>query len=160
MKTKTAAGAVVLALALMAPGFAQGQGSPKIPAPAALDPAIDACAQCKMSVKDSGYAAQAIAEDGRVYWFDDIGCLLNCLSANPSIKAAARYVQDAKKRVWLPLESASYVVSKDAPTPMGYGIHAFASEEAAALFAKSLKGSPKVVALGDLKVGSGSGMGM
>jgi copper chaperone NosL len=117
-----------------------------------LDPAIDACAQCKMSNKDSGYAAQAIAADGRVYWFDDIGCLFAFQSAEGSVKIAARYVQDAQFHKWLALEKAFFVQSKEVATPMGYGIHAFASKAAATSFAKARKDGAKVVGVGDLVV--------
>ena len=139
---------LLLALILAFPSAAQAEDAK----PAVLDPAIDACAQCKMSVKDSGYAAQVIAGDGRVYKFDDIGCLLTYLSANPSVKAAARYVQDSSTHAWVALEKAYYVVTKEVPTPMSYGIHAFASKAAAASFAQARKDGAKVVALADLKI--------
>ena len=150
LKMRYLATALLLGLILAFPVEARAEGAK----PAPLDPAIDACAQCKMSVKDSGYAAEVIAADGRVYKFDDIGCLLNYLSANPSVKAAARYVQDSSTHAWVALEKAYYVVSKEVPTPMSYGIHAFASKAAASSFAKARKEAAKVVALADLKVES------
>ena len=79
LKMRYLATALLLGLILAFPVEARADGAKPTP----LDPAIDACAQCKMSVKDSGYAAEVIVADGRIYKFDDIGCLLNYLSANP-----------------------------------------------------------------------------
>ena len=64
------------------------------------------------------------------------------------------YVQDLNTHAWVALEKAYYVVSKEVPTPMGYGIHAFASKAAASSFAKARKEAAKVVTLADLKVES------
>jgi copper chaperone NosL len=150
----------LIALLLAIPGPSPAETAKASPLPSPLDAAIDACAECKMSVKDSGYAAQAIADDGRVYKFDDLGCLFAFLSADTSIVPAARYVQDANSRSWIALEKAYYVVSKEVPTPMGYGIHAFASKGAAEAFAKARKDKAKVVALGDLSIPTDSEMKM
>ena len=158
MRSRTVVPAFLLSLLLAFSGAAGAQA--KAPPPAALDPAIDACAQCRMSVKDSGYAAQAIADDGRVYWFDDVGCLLAFLSAESSLKIAARYVQDAESRSWVALEKAFFVRSKEVATPMGYGIHAFALKAEVESFAKARKDGAKAVALGDLVVVPAAGMKM
>jgi len=158
MNSKRADRAFLLTIFLAATGLAAGQAMAT--PPATLDPAIDACAQCQMSVKDSGFAAQAIADDGRVYWFDDVGCLFAYLAGDTSIKIAARYVQDEQTRKWQALEKAFFVQSKEVATPMGYGIHAFASKAAAAGFAKSRRDGAKVLALGDLAVSPAGGMKM
>lgn len=150
IKARPLATALLLALIFGYPSLALAEDVK----PAPIDPAIDACAQCKMSIKDSGYAAEVIATDGRVYKFDDIGCLLTYLAANPSVKPAARFVQDSSTHAWLPLARANYVVSKEVPTPMGYGIHAFGSKDAAVSFAKARKDGAKVVALADIKIES------
>jgi len=145
--------AIAAMLGALALASVAGAAAENAPPPAALDPAIDACAKCKMSVKDSGYAAQVIAAEGRVYKFDDLGCLLAYLKANPALKPAARYVQDAGTKAWLSLEAAYYVVAKEVETPMGYGVHAFATKGAAEAFAAARKAGTKVVRLSELDVG-------
>jgi copper chaperone NosL len=158
MNSREIAPTFLLILLLAIPGLAGAET--KVPPPVAIDPAIDACTQCKMSIKDSGYASELIAKDGRVYKFDDIGCYFEFSADNPSIKAAARYVQDAKTHDWVAFEKAYFVVSKEVSTPMGSGIHAFASKDAAAAFAKARKDGPKIQVFGDLKVEPSSGTGM
>jgi copper chaperone NosL len=153
---RTAAIAAMLGALALASVAAAGNAPP----PVALDPAIDACAECKMSVKDSGYSAEVIAADGRVYKFDDLGCLLAYLKANPSLKAAARYVQDSGSKAWLGLEAAYYVVAKEVETPMGYGIHAFATKGAAEAFAAARKAGTKVLRLSELDIGAEADGGM
>jgi copper chaperone NosL len=164
-KKRAAIAATLAALALASFAVpaavpAAGEAAKAAPPPVVLDPAIDACAECKMSVKDSGYAAQVIAKDGRVYKFDDLGCLLAYLKANPSVEAAARYVQDSGTKTWLGLEAAWYVVAKEVETPMGYGIHAFASKGAAEAFAAARKAGTKVVRLPELDVGAEANLKM
>ncbi|WP_255373498.1 nitrous oxide reductase accessory protein NosL [Chitinophaga sp. CF118] len=36
----------------------------------------DACVQCKMTIMDKRFAAEIVTSKGKVYKFDDIGCLL------------------------------------------------------------------------------------
>jgi copper chaperone NosL len=152
--TRALATAGVLALAALA-------ASAQPPAAVPIDPAIDACAKCKMSVKDSGFSAELIAADGKVYKFDDLGCLLAFEQDEPAVKAAARYVQDEGTKAWTILESAYFVLAKERATPMGYGIHAFAKKEDAAKFASALEDKPKVLKLSELPSYSGSnGMSM
>jgi hypothetical protein len=73
--------------------------------------------------------------------------LLALVLAHPSLALA----EDAKPA---PLESAYFVVAKEVPTPMGYGIHAFGSKDAAVSFAKAGRDGAKVVALVDIKIES------
>ena len=158
-RTSIQAMAVFMAGALAMTSLAAQGASQKAPGPVPLDPAIDICAKCGMSVKDLGYTAELIADNGKVYKFDDLGCLLAYQKDNPSVVAAARYVQDAGSHVWVALESAFYVVSKDLATPMGYGIHAFAKKADAQEFASVRKDKPKVVGLADLPEPSDSESG-
>jgi copper chaperone NosL len=103
-----------------------------------------------MSVKDSGYAAQIIATDGKVYKFDDIGCLFAFQKDHSDLKVSARYVQDAGTKAWIVLDSAWFVVSKEVATPMSYGAHSFASEAGAKTFSAARKDAPRVLRLAQL----------
>lgn len=151
--------AVFVAGALAMASLAAQGASQEAPGPVPLDPAIDVCAKCGMSVKDSGYAAELIADNGKVYKFDDLGCLLAYQKNNPGVAAAARYVQDAGSHAWVALEQAFYVLSKDVDTPMGYGIRAFSQKADAQKFASARKDKPKVVGFADLPEPSDSESG-
>ena len=99
------------------------------------------CAHCGMLVSDLAFAAAYRTEDdARV--FDDIGCLLRELP--PS--GARVWVKDYETSEWLDAGAAFFVRSESMETPMGGGIVAFGSREAAekrgaALRFSELKGS-------------------
>ncbi|MBN6188868.1 nitrous oxide reductase accessory protein NosL [Aneurinibacillus sp. BA2021] len=104
--------------------------------PQPVDEAVDTCAQCHMTVKNNGYAAQYVTEDGKSVKFDDIGCLYKHTVDHAEEKMAGMFVQDRGTRSWVPLKEASYVQASNVPTPMGYGIHAFTEKASAEAFIK------------------------
>ncbi len=68
--------AVVVGAAALAAVFVV-RASERLPdAPQAVVWDREACAHCHMHVGEPGFAAQAIDEHGRVYNFDDPGCLV------------------------------------------------------------------------------------
>lgn len=105
-----------------------------------IDEAVDSCAKCHMAVKDNGYSAQYITEDGQSVKFDDIGCMEKYSKEHTDVKIAGKFIQDANSKDWLKYEEATYVFALDTPTPMGYGIHAFNEKATADQFATDKKG--------------------
>ena len=90
----------------------------------------DVCAQCGMIVSDPRFAAAAATADGTMSIFDDIGDLLAYRKANQPDWAAI-WVHDYDTQEWLRAEDAWYLLSPGIHSPMGWGIAAFASEDAA-----------------------------
>ncbi len=90
----------------------------------------DTCAECGMILSDSRFAAAAATANGETYLFDDIGCLLIYRQKHQPAWAA-HWVHDLDTQSWLPAESAWYLVSTNVRSPMGYGIAAFANQNAA-----------------------------
>ena len=106
-----------------------------------VNESLDTCDACHMSVKDNGYAAEALTANGKVYKFDDIGCLAGYLKGHPDIKPAVVFIQDVSTREWLSAKDAFYVEAGDVQTPMEFGIHAFKTADAAGFFAKAHPGA-------------------
>jgi copper chaperone NosL len=80
-----------------------------------------------MLVSDLVFAAAYRAEDGEARVFDDIGCLLNELP--PS--GARVFVHDFETSQWIDGGAAYFARTTSVQTPMGGGILAFSSREAA-----------------------------
>jgi copper chaperone NosL len=92
----------------------------------------DMCSFCRMAISEKKFAAQIITDEETALKFDDIGCLLRYRAAGgEQPKAAAVYVADSRSGGWLKAEDAFFVRSGSVKTPMGSGIIAFDSTEAA-----------------------------
>ena len=86
------------------------------------------CARCGMLVSSEANAAQSRAPGEASRFFDDIGCL--AADAKSRGEGTMRFVRLASGG-WSPAESAWFALSRDARTPMDYGILAFDKEESA-----------------------------
>ena len=94
----------------------------------------DVCAACNMIISDPHFAAGYAVElkPGRYdsLAFDDIGDMLSHQAATEQ-PIVAWYVHDYATEGWLDATAAHYVVSPEIATPMGHGVAAFASAQAA-----------------------------
>lgn len=113
--------------------------------PRSIDPTIDICPVCPMSIIDEHFAAQVIDDQGQVHSFDDIGCLSiymrRLLETGGESSVLAHYVKDFATLEWVKAEEASFVQGQ-IDTPMSFGIVAFASEAEAQEFVKEVEGKP------------------
>jgi len=110
-------------------GAGCGGGEPQ-PVPLVLDE--DACSYCRMAISQREFAAEAVTPGGRVERFDDIGCLLDWRREQEVPEDTAFFVIDFTTGEWLDAADAAYLRSRAMPTPMGSGLAAFATPEAAA----------------------------
>src|SRR5262249_3364817 len=92
---------------------------PDAPEPIAWD--REACAHCHMHVGEPGFAAQASDADGRVYTFDDPGCLLDWRAHRAEPPARIWFHHSTEDR-WIPLERVAFL--RGARSPMGSGLAA------------------------------------
>lgn len=110
------------------------------------------CALCNMAVYQKNYkmgvfSAQAIKKNGKVVYYDDIGCLLYDEVKNKTTNK--KYVRDYKTLKWIKAENATYVKT-NLYSPMGWGYVYFASKsEANKYIAKHKKF--KIVKLSTIK---------
>ncbi len=103
--------------------------------PRAIDEKNDKCIQCNMAVADDQFATQLVTEKGKVFTFDDIGCMFEFKEQNKNEKIAGEFVRDYETLEWLKLDEAVYVYHQEIYTPMAYNVISFASEEKAKKFA-------------------------
>lgn len=111
--------------------------------PRTIDPTIDICPVCRMSIIDEHFAAQVIDNQGYVESFDDIGCLSifmrRLLETGAQEKILALYVKDFETMEWISAQDAYYVQGQ-IDTPMSFGIVAFSEENTAGQFSKDVEG--------------------
>lgn len=82
------------------------------------------CAECRMSVSERAWAAQAQLKDGRVLDFDDCGCLFR-FTAREATPVHAVYYRHLKEDRWLAEAEAAFISA--GPSPMGYDLGAVAA---------------------------------
>lgn len=103
----------------------------------------DECYFCKMPYADAKFGAEIITEKGKLYKFDDIGCMIdfikNNLDVNVKVKniLAVSYTNNQK---FLNLNECAFLKSSDLHSPMNSGIAAFASRSEAETFLKEFPG--------------------
>lgn len=114
----------VSAAALLLVGFtSQGQ-------PVPIMPEADECSACTMAITSIPFSAELILKDRSVAKFDDIGCMVAYWKQKKIRDAQVKgaWVHDLMTRDWVPVEKATFAKSSY-PTPMRYGIVAFAGPE-------------------------------
>ncbi|HVS02634.1 MAG TPA: nitrous oxide reductase accessory protein NosL [Thermoanaerobaculia bacterium] len=99
---------------------------------AALPPEIrwgvDECSRCHMILSEERFAAAARSETGEEARFDDLECAADYLAAGGAGGWTTWVVTDAG---WRRAGDAWLVYEQDLVTPMGSGLVAYASEQAA-----------------------------
>lgn len=95
---------------------------------------------CGMIISDPAYAAASVLKDGTSYKFDDVGDMLKYHFERPDRTVAEYFVHDYQTQAWLTADQAVFVQSDSLVSPMGYGLAAFATREAAEAFASEREG--------------------
>ena len=91
--------------------------------PVEVEPGRYQGAQCGMTLQQARDSAQAIAPDGRTWFFDDVGCLALWLKDNRLQGDLVLWVFGRDTGDWLDARRAWYSRTDD--TPMGYGFAAY-----------------------------------
>lgn len=107
--------------------------------PVNVNPEIDVCEICNMSIAAENFAAEAITTQGDVYKFDDISCMVEFLQGKIGVAVedlAKRYVRDVNTGEWIELEQAYHAYHDDFWTPMANGVVTFKSKEDAEHYIK------------------------
>ncbi len=102
--------------------------------PVEIDPEVDVCDVCNMNIAHEFYATELIAKDGKVYKFDDLGCLMKFVNVEKTLskdEIAKQYVRDVDTGEWVELEDAYYVYYDEIWTPMAHGVISFKEKESA-----------------------------
>jgi copper chaperone NosL len=122
--------------------FAGCQQGSATPAPPEIRYGQDVCADCNMIISDprfaSGYAYEIDKGRFKSLAFDDMGDLVSNLKSNPDRKVAGYWAHDFESEEWIDATTAWYVVSSQIKSPMGHGVAAYATREAAQVKANAL----------------------
>lgn len=86
----------------------------------------DVCDECSMIINEARFAASYVTKTGEVRRFDDIGGMLAYDEANQE-DVHIYWVHDLSTEDWLKAGEATFVLSDDLVTPMGWGLAAFAN---------------------------------
>jgi copper chaperone NosL len=128
------------------------------PAPRPIAYGAEACEQCRMTVSEPGFAARALLETGKAHAFDSVECLAAWVGAGAPARLHSLWVQDfAESDRWLRAEEAAFVRGGEVRSPMGGGITAHASADAAREHAAAHGG--EVLAWGAVLLGAAAGGG-
>lgn len=129
---------IILALSLLA----ACDSKPRGPVPINAD---DACASCRMAISERRYAAELLDQDGTVYKFDDIACMLRFAHAHDIQTSVARfYVTDyASGKDWIDARQSYFVrLGTSFSSPMASGLVAFRNSNEAAHASNQMLGDP------------------
>ncbi len=126
-----------VALALVA-GCHDAAPWPPVPTSVALGE--DACAGCLMITSDARFGAQLHDRQGGVQQFDDLGCWQKAV-AGTHPELVASFLRSFPEGAWIRADRAFVVRSAELHSPMGSGLAAFATREAAAAFAQRHAGA-------------------
>lgn len=103
---------------------------PSLPQP--IEWGKDTCAHCRMSLVDDRFGTELVTQKGRLYFFDDLLCLVefvrNGSLSREEIKEV--YVCDyAQPNTLVPSNQAVFLYSTELRSPMRGDVAAFGSEE-------------------------------
>ncbi len=116
----------------------------------------DMCEACGMLIDSPQFAAAAVTSDGQGHKFDDLGEMFAFYQQHPDEQVQAWFVHDYGSGDWTRAEQAFFIKSSDLHTPMGSGMAAFATREAAQAEADQL--GAKVMTFDEARA-SAPGMG-
>ena len=98
---------------------------------------IDVCYTCKMGIADIKFGNEIITKKGKVYKFDDTGCMIRYIKSG-SIEqkeiAQTVVINYEKKDEFLDVNKAAFVTSEEIRSPMNFNTAAFADKAAATRF--------------------------
>jgi copper chaperone NosL len=94
--------------------------------PKAIDYGHDACHFCKMTIVDKLYAAEIVTNKGKIYKFDATECMIHFLEdfdqSTIQMFLTNHYLEP---ETLIDATKATFLISKNIPSPMGAYITAF-----------------------------------
>lgn len=94
--------------------------------PKAIDYGNDGCHYCQMTIVDKLHAAEIVTKKGKAYKFDATECMINFLdefdTSEIKMYLSTNY---AKPEVLIDATQATFLISKNIPSPMGAFLSAF-----------------------------------
>lgn len=90
----------------------------------------DACHFCKMTIVDKLHAAQIVTKKGKVYKFDATECMVHFLEEFNTSEIKHYLTNNyTEPTVLIDATKATFLISKNIPSPMGAYLSAFKTKE-------------------------------
>ena len=110
--------------------------------PQAIDYGNDGCHFCKMTIVDKIHGAEFITGKGKVYKFDATECMLNYAQDLQTTATGIYYTNHyGNPTELIPSSEATYLISKELPSPMGANLTAFKEKSTAEKIQSDLGGT-------------------
>jgi copper chaperone NosL len=103
----------------------------------------DICYTCKMGIADVKFGSEIVTQKGKVYKFDDIGCMIRYMKSGTIEKkdiAQTLVISYEKKNYFIDVNKAVFAVSEEIRSPMNFNTAAFTSKETASIFLTGKEG--------------------
>jgi copper chaperone NosL len=100
--------------------------------PSPIKLGIDNCSSCSMTITNPRFGVEAITKKGKIYKYDEIGCLLSHLEDGGLLRSDIKeiYTPDfSNKNELINIENSHLLKSDALRSPMGSNIAAFAQED-------------------------------
>jgi copper chaperone NosL len=102
----------------------------------------DQCEFCSMGIVQKTHAAQLVTSKGKQYKFDAIECMVNYIKDDSNTFEDANFFVANYNQPgdMIDAKTASFLISKNLPSPMGANLSAFASQKEAKMAKEKLNG--------------------
>ena len=104
----------------------------------------DVCHTCKMGIADIKFGTEIVTKKGKLYKFDDIGCMVRYLKSEALAQkdiSQMVVINYEKKDDFLDVNKTAFAVSDEIRSPMNFNTAAFAGSDAAQKFLIGKKGN-------------------
>ncbi|WP_040253390.1 nitrous oxide reductase accessory protein NosL [Psychroserpens mesophilus] len=100
--------------------------------PKPIDYGSDGCHYCKMTIVDKVHAAEIVTLKGKVYKFDATECMINFMEEFETSEIALYLSNNyTEPETLIDATKATFLISKNIPSPMGAFLSAFKSKSEA-----------------------------
>ena len=101
-------------------------------APEAINYGEDGCHYCKMTIVDKTHAAEVVTDKGKIYKFDATECMVNFMNEFDTSQIALYLSNNyTDPEALIDATKATFLISKNVPSPMGAFLSAFETKEEA-----------------------------
>jgi copper chaperone NosL len=94
----------------------------------------DICHLCKMGIADTKFGSEIITGKGKIYKFDDIGCMIRFMKTGEVKQkdiGQTLVINYEKQNAFIDINKAFLLKSETTKSPMGFDLAAFSTKEAA-----------------------------
>ena len=98
--------------------------------PQPIEYGSDGCYFCKMTIVDKVHAAELVTKKGKVYKFDATECMVRFIEDFDTSEVALYLSNDyTRPEALIDASEATFLISKNIPSPMGAYLSAFESKD-------------------------------